>query len=188
MRPMGSGQTVVVGGWWTLLEAGLPAQTCPAAAPSPVDVVEVEPSLLKELTERAVADPAQFPDQTSPVDPKRRADIAEHQLGRHRVQFDMAAGGKRGEAMFQLSFQAATTATGQRAVAEIEPEVGMLVDGEQDIHLPVAQCSKGGSSSFLVGPRGDRPGGDAGLVEPASHELGVLDATQNRALGSFGDR
>jgi hypothetical protein len=93
----GSGQTVVVDGWGTLLEAGQPAQTCPAAAPSPVDVVEVEPSLLKELTERAVADPAQFRDPTAPVDPKRRADIAEYQLGRHPVQFEWQPTGSVGK-------------------------------------------------------------------------------------------
>jgi hypothetical protein len=67
----GGCQTVVIGCPWTQLKPSLPAQTRPAAAASPVDVVKVQPSLLKEFAEWAVADSAQLRDKALPVNPKR---------------------------------------------------------------------------------------------------------------------
>ena len=64
----GGGQPLVVGPRWTLLEAGLPAETRPATAASPVEIVEIQSRLLEKLTERAVAESSQLGDQPSPVD------------------------------------------------------------------------------------------------------------------------
>src|SRR5215217_258211 len=50
------------------------------------------------------------------------------------------------------------------------------VDGEEYPHLAIAKIPEGGPSRFLIGPGGDRPGGDSGFVEPAGHVLGVVDA------------
>jgi hypothetical protein len=50
------------------------------------------------------------------------------------------------------------------------------VDGEEYPYLAVAKSPEGGPSRSLIGPGGDRPGGDAGLIEPVGHVLGVVDA------------
>jgi hypothetical protein len=65
----GGGQPVVVGAGRTLVEPSLPAQPGPAAAASPVDVVEIEPGLVEEVAEGAVTQLPQLGDQATPVDP-----------------------------------------------------------------------------------------------------------------------
>jgi hypothetical protein len=80
------GQPVIVGPRRTLLEASLPAKTHPATSAPAIEIIEIQSRLLEEFAEGTVAQPSELRDQASPVDPQRRTDIAQYQVGRYPIK------------------------------------------------------------------------------------------------------
>ena len=112
--------------WRAVVEAGRSPEPGPAASSAPVDVVDLDTGLGEEVLEGAVADAAQLGGQAGPVDPERRADVVEDDLGGDAIEREVAAGGQRGEAVFDLALESSAGGAGERPVAQVEAELAVL--------------------------------------------------------------
>src|SRR5207244_8584435 len=88
-----------------------------------VDVVEFESAALEVLAEPDVAERAKLFAPLAPCAGNRGADAVEHDLPRHRVEVEAAAGWQEREVVTHLLLDVGARAAEQRAEAPVEPEL-----------------------------------------------------------------
>src|SRR5262249_4678535 len=106
------------------------SEPCPSATPTAIDVLEFQSRFVEERAERNIACLTELGDQTEPVDSERGQDVADHEVGRDAVKFDVAAGWQRREAVLDLAGEPSAAHARQRAIPEVEAKLGGLVADE----------------------------------------------------------